>query len=286
MYWFRNQEFCIKWEGLFSDGFNVTNGVRQGGILSPAFFNLYMNDLSVALSNTTVGCQVNGTLVNHLFYADDSVLLAPSPFALQTLLNVCSEFASNVDLLYNTKKTHCICVKPRMYKRLHIPYIYLNGIKLNFKSAHKYLGFILSENLRDDDDMLRVKKGMYMQGNKLIKQFHHCTDEVKVKLFKTYFNSFYGVTLWSVYKNESKNNIVTAYKRIYRKLFNITEQIGTTVKMVKMNIDPYDVIERKLILGLLTRIGCSENVIVNAIFESEYFISSDLYQCWSKKLFR
>ena len=38
-----------------SDDFNVTNGVRQCGILSPYIFNLYMNNLSVELLNSNTG---------------------------------------------------------------------------------------------------------------------------------------------------------------------------------------------------------------------------------------
>ena len=82
----------------------------------------------------------------------------------------------------------------------------------------------MSDSFSDDDDMLRVRKGIYIQGNKLITQFRQCSEEVKVKLFQTYFSSFYGMILWSSFKNDSKSIIVTAYKKIYRKFFNISEQ--------------------------------------------------------------
>ena len=34
---------------FISDGFTSTNGVAQGGILSPRFLNVYIDDLSIAL---------------------------------------------------------------------------------------------------------------------------------------------------------------------------------------------------------------------------------------------
>ena len=37
------------WGGTYSTFFCVTNGVRQGSILSPYLFNIYVDDLSVAL---------------------------------------------------------------------------------------------------------------------------------------------------------------------------------------------------------------------------------------------
>ena len=43
-----------------SSSFTVTNGVRQGGILSPYLFNVYVDDLSVKLNSCHVGCYYSG----------------------------------------------------------------------------------------------------------------------------------------------------------------------------------------------------------------------------------
>ena len=61
-----------------SSGFKVTNGVHQGGILSPYLFCTYADKFSRMLNNVNAGCFVGASLVNHLMYADDLVLLAPS----------------------------------------------------------------------------------------------------------------------------------------------------------------------------------------------------------------
>ena len=56
MYWYANQTMCVRWSGIVSQGFHVTNGVRQGGILSPYLFNVYLDELSIALSACRTGC--------------------------------------------------------------------------------------------------------------------------------------------------------------------------------------------------------------------------------------
>ena len=49
-YWYENQQMCVRWGGTYSTFFCVTNGVRQGSILSPYLFNIYVDDLSVAFN--------------------------------------------------------------------------------------------------------------------------------------------------------------------------------------------------------------------------------------------
>ncbi len=88
-YWYTSQLFCIKWSNVTSTFFNTSNGVRQGGILSPKLFAIYIDDLSVILSQLNVGCFINDTCMNHLFYADDMCLMAPSPSGIQTLIQNC-----------------------------------------------------------------------------------------------------------------------------------------------------------------------------------------------------
>ena len=66
----------LSWGTALSNPFYVTNGVWQGGLLSHQLFNAYINDLSVSLAKLNVGCNLHDISINHLVYADDTVLLA------------------------------------------------------------------------------------------------------------------------------------------------------------------------------------------------------------------
>ena len=92
-FWFMNQRLSVQWHDEISEPFRTSNGVKQGGILSPLFFNIYMDDLSKNLNNAGVGCYVNNNTVNHIMYADDMCLLAPSAKALQILIDECTRYA-------------------------------------------------------------------------------------------------------------------------------------------------------------------------------------------------
>ena len=92
-FWYNNQEMCIKWGQATSDYFMVSNGVRQGGILSPRLFAVYVDDLSKQLIDARSGCFIEHQCINHVMYADDIYRLAPSALGLQKLLDVCYNFS-------------------------------------------------------------------------------------------------------------------------------------------------------------------------------------------------
>ena len=77
-----------------STKFRVTNGVKQGGILSPALFNVYMNNLNVSLNHSGIGGSLGENLINHLCYADDLCLIALSSSGMQCLLDICDKYAT------------------------------------------------------------------------------------------------------------------------------------------------------------------------------------------------
>ena len=79
--------------------FPVNNGVRQEGIMSPLLFNFYVNDLSVQLQKLPVGCCCGDMVVNHLMYADDIVLLAPSGKGMQTIIDATYAYGNAYDIV-------------------------------------------------------------------------------------------------------------------------------------------------------------------------------------------
>ena len=72
--------------------FPISNGVRQGGTLSPKLFALYMNELTDELSNSYVGCYINDKCINHIMYADEICLMAPTGTAMQNRLHGCHNY--------------------------------------------------------------------------------------------------------------------------------------------------------------------------------------------------
>ena len=81
--------------------FCVTNGIKQGGIISAILFNLYIDDLSLKLNCSGIGGYIGTLFVNYLCYSDDLCLISLSSSGMQHLLNICKEYAFTHNLLYN-----------------------------------------------------------------------------------------------------------------------------------------------------------------------------------------
>ena len=92
IFMYTSQSCHVTWNGIRSDEFSISNGVRQGAVLSPSLFNIYIDDLYEILKKTGFDCKIHGEYFGCFGYADDLALLAPSREALQALINECSVY--------------------------------------------------------------------------------------------------------------------------------------------------------------------------------------------------
>jgi len=102
--WYSKLVSVVKWNGVFSYPFSVYCGVRQGGVLSPLLFNIYVDDLIHQLEASNYGCYVFGKFFGCIMYADDLLLLSASVTGLQQMLHICHSFAQLNDIIFNHKK--------------------------------------------------------------------------------------------------------------------------------------------------------------------------------------
>jgi len=74
-------------------------------VISPILFCIFIDDLLTRLSSSGVGCYVGLDFAGALFYADDIVILAPTPTAMRQLLAICDSYASEFDIIFNADKS-------------------------------------------------------------------------------------------------------------------------------------------------------------------------------------
>nr|XP_034834958.1 uncharacterized protein LOC117991469 [Maniola hyperantus] len=149
-----------------SDSYQLECGVRQGGLTSPTLFNLYMDELIVALSKQRVGCHVDGVCVNNLSYADDMVLLSASICGLRRLVQTYEEYAGRHGLKYNVTKSKCMVFEAAGTKRpQNVPPVLLSGVSLDTVDQFRYLGHVITTDLKDDADVERERRALSIRAN-------------------------------------------------------------------------------------------------------------------------
>ena len=69
---------------------------------------MYIDNLLIKLKHSGYGCHVDNICMGAFSYANDITLLFPSLHGLNRLLEICSKFAENFDITFNSKKTLCM----------------------------------------------------------------------------------------------------------------------------------------------------------------------------------
>ena len=116
----------VRWRSSNSRTFLLSNGVKQGGVLSPLLFSVYLDDLLCELQQVNVGCHMNSYFVRAVIYADDITLLGPTRSSILSMLNVADVYARNMDILFHQPKTNCIFFPAHHNSLLGLPLHFMN----------------------------------------------------------------------------------------------------------------------------------------------------------------
>ena len=287
-FWYSHQTMQVRWGDTVSGPFLVTNGVKQGGILSPILFNLYMDELSINLRRCRTGCMVGERLVNHLMYADDLVIMSPCSAGLQQLLNICSEYGLMCDIKFNPKKSVVMIMKTKEDRKATFPSFYLANKVLSVVDRVRYLGHIIRDDLCDDDDIQRQYCKLYAQANMLSRKFYMCTDDVKIALFKAYCTPLYTAHLWCSYSKGKYNKLRVAYNDALRIMLRLPRWTSASHLFVNSGVPTLDAVLRNLMYSFMMRLNDSNNEIIMTLAmpkKSSIRYSSCFWKHWRVSLY-
>ena len=139
----------IRWNNAVSDYYTISNGVKQGGVLSAILLSLYLDQLISRRRHIGMGCHVNGLFTGVCIYGDDITLLAPSRASLALVLEQCESFSRTHDILFNASKTKYMVFKRR--EIVNVAPLYFNGSPKNCVHVYDLLGITLSSNRTSDN---------------------------------------------------------------------------------------------------------------------------------------
>ena len=232
MMMYQEQYGWVRWGQARSDKFSISNGTRQGAILSPAFWAVYCDLMIQELRKLGVGAHVGGVFMGVACYADDVVLVAPCHQAMQMMLDVVENFATKYNITFSTdpepakSKSKCIHMIGRRHALAKPPPLRLCGRALPWVASATHLGHELHESGTMDHDAV-VKRAKFIDDSVEVRtMFSWASPPEILKALKTYCSSFYGCMLWDL-AGEKAAQVYNSWNTAVKLTWNCPRQTKT-----------------------------------------------------------
>ncbi len=215
---YKRQRVSAVWNSRKSDSFTVTNGVRQGAVLSATLYTVYVDELMHRLEQKQVGCEIDGMFAGALAYADDVTLLCPTIDGLRSMLKTLEEFGEEYKMKINANKTKCILFTKR--KVANMPTLTVAGQEIQWVNSFRHLGATVSADLNDTVDIEQKRNHFIRQANYVNHAFGVSPAWVKSRLIQTYATSLYGSQAWKL-DNLALDRMRTAWNIVQRRVWRL-----------------------------------------------------------------
>ena len=230
---------CVRLNGVKSSSFTVGVGLRQGCVLSPLLFIVYM-DRIVKRSRGLESVQIGNTAIARLLFADDLAILASSQEDLQRALE---RFAAECELAgmrISTSKTEVMVVSRHPVDCT----LYVNGVQLRQVQEFKYLGVLFSSDGRQDKELdrrINQASGVARELWKTVVGNARLSQEAKLAVFKSLFRPIltYGHESW-IMTDRMRSRVQAAEMRFLRRIVGVTriDRIRNTDIRETLQIEP------------------------------------------------
>ena len=205
----------VKMGEFMSKAIDINQGVRQGCVLSPTLFNLFLSDFETTLKDNEEGQPVfidNVLRLPCILWANDIVIFSESRLGLQSQIDKLYDYSQDNLLPVNINKTKCICFNK--HGRVCRSNLLFNGIILDDVNQYMYLGFVVKSNGNFHTALQnlaeRASKAFYKIRSALGKEMYRNVD-VAFKIFDTIIKpvALYASDVWG-FCSSSVNEISPA----------------------------------------------------------------------------
>nr|VZI29617.1 unnamed protein product [Spirometra erinaceieuropaei] len=217
--------------GAVSEAFAMTNGVKQGCVLTPTLFSLMFSSmlidaycderLGIRMAYRTDGdllnqrrmyfqSRISATTLHELLFADDCALNTTSEEEMQRSMDLLSAACENFGLIVNTQKTLVMHQSPsNTATPPNAPKISVNGTQQQVVENFPYLGSTLCRNTKINDEVARrISKASQAFGRlqSPIWNRHDLQMSPKLKIYKAIIlpTLLYGAETWAVYTRQAR----------------------------------------------------------------------------------
>ena len=230
---------CVRINGVKSSSFTVGVRLRQGCVLSPLLFIIYM-DRIVRCSRGLESVQIGDTTIARLLFADDLAILASSQEDLQRALERFAAECESAGMRISTTKTESM-----VFSRHPLDCtLYVNGVQIRQAQEFKYLGVMFTSDGRQDreiDRRINQASGVSRELWKTVVGNARLSQDAKLAVFKSLFRPIltYGQESW-ILTERTRSRVQAAEMRFLRRIAGVSriDRIRNTDIREALNIEP------------------------------------------------
>ena len=141
--YYSKSKIMVKMSKLVSECFGITEGVKQGGVLSSFLFNFFLDKMIERCLERKIGAKIASFNVSIVAYCDDVVLMSPTIHHLNILLEICHAYSIEWKLQYNQKKSTFMVFDVNQYATASPS---MNGVRIERQDSMIYLGLPLGDD--------------------------------------------------------------------------------------------------------------------------------------------
>lgn len=273
---YRQTSSKVRTQGLLSPAFPIQKGVRQGDVLSPLLFNLFINNIVNEFHSPESSPPVlEDAILGCLLYADDLAIISTSQEGLQHSLKKLSCFCEKWKLEVNHKKSKIMCFSKTGKKNTSS--FYLNDMRLETVQNYCYLGLELSSNcsFKSAEKVMaeKAKKALFKLKSLLYNT--NINPKTALKLFDQLIKpiALYGSEIWGPdtirckLTNESEPKFIRSFESFACEKLNLS--------FARFVLGVHKKAQNTAVLGELGRYPLGLDIAANAVLYLEHLIHDE-----------
>ena len=225
---------AVLFNGSTGEWFRTTVGVRQGCLLSPTLFNIFLERIMCqALDDHEGSASIGGRLITNFRFADDIFVNAEDEEEAGVLVDRLDTTTTRYKMEIGPDKTKVMTNNPNGFQRE----IKMKGQRLDEVENFKYLGAIINEGSKPEILSRIAQTTAALSRLKIIWRDKNISLASKVKLMRTLILStfLYACESWTL-TAEIERRIQALEMRCYRRLLNISYKDRVTNEEVRNRI--------------------------------------------------
>ena len=258
-----NDNCCVKVGDKITSAFVANQGVKQGCILSPLLFNIFLSDLPKMFRGTECRPAMlnNERCISCLFWADDLVLLSESNEGIQEMISKLVKYSSMNHLEIYVEKTKAMIFNKS--GRFNMMTYKLDNQFIRTTNSYKYLGFIITPSGEIHSGLKDLKVRALNAYYKLKRKMGHLFKQhssMTLFLFEALIKPIllYASDFWGCLKMPKNNPIENVHIRFCKDILGVQKQTTNVGVLLELGEIPITIFAKKNCIKNYIRINVSK----------------------------